>query len=150
MFEAISEFASCSAGHKTAPKMSALVRIFHKGRRERPENAVNADSERSETFEEQQKMSRGHIEIFRGLFFVLWRGRHGVFRSCSRPLVRYPGWPEGKFFTGSSINFIAEGYWSLAGSLTCFCVTGIQQLKFPENFQGRNSRFLRQPYVTAS
>ncbi len=29
-----------------------LARIFHKGRRERSENAMNADSERSETFEE--------------------------------------------------------------------------------------------------
>jgi len=38
-----------------------LARIFHKGRRERPENAMNADSERSETFEEQRKKVRRHI-----------------------------------------------------------------------------------------
>ena len=48
-----------------------LTRIFNKGRRERSENAVNADSERSETFEEQRKKVRRHIEIFRGLLFTL-------------------------------------------------------------------------------
>ena len=48
-----------------------LARIFHKGRRERPENAMNANSERSETFEEQRKKVRRHIEIFRGILFAL-------------------------------------------------------------------------------
>jgi len=47
-----------------------LARIFHKSHRERPENAMDADSERSETFEEQRKKGRRHIEIFRGTLFA--------------------------------------------------------------------------------
>ena len=48
-----------------------VTRIFHKGRRERSENAMDADSERSETFEEQRKKGHRHIEIFRGTLFAL-------------------------------------------------------------------------------
>jgi len=51
--------------------MIVLTRIFHKGRRERSENAMDADSERSETFEEQREKSHRHIEIFRGTLFAL-------------------------------------------------------------------------------
>ena len=48
-----------------------LTHIFHKSRRERNENAVNADGERSETFEEQRKKNRRYIEIFRRILFTL-------------------------------------------------------------------------------
>jgi len=51
--------------------MIALTRIFHKGRSERSENAMDADSERSETFEEQREKGHRHIEIFRGTLFAL-------------------------------------------------------------------------------
>jgi len=45
--------------------------MLHKGGRERPENGMNAESERSDTFEEQRKKVRRHIEILRGILFAL-------------------------------------------------------------------------------
>ncbi len=48
-----------------------LARICHKGRRQRPEKAMNADGKQSETFEKQRKKVRRHTEIFRGILFTL-------------------------------------------------------------------------------
>ncbi len=45
----------------TSSATLALTWIFHKDRREMAESAVNAESERSELFEEQVQKARRHI-----------------------------------------------------------------------------------------
>ncbi len=47
---------------------NGLACILHKDRRKRPENAMNADSERSEAFEEQRKKDADILKYFEGSF----------------------------------------------------------------------------------